>query len=89
MLAKVTAKGQICIPQNIRKKFGIVSGDYVDFSIEENRIMLIPQVMLDKSQAYFWTKEWQQHEKEAEDDKQNYKIKSFDDVDEALKWLDE
>ncbi|MFA5515060.1 MAG: AbrB/MazE/SpoVT family DNA-binding domain-containing protein [Desulfuromonadales bacterium] len=42
MLAKVTSKGQVTIPIEIRKKLGIRSEDKVDFILEEDRVILRP-----------------------------------------------
>jgi antitoxin PrlF len=42
MLAKVTSKGQVTIPNEIRKKLGIGKDDRVDFILEEGRAVLVP-----------------------------------------------
>lgn len=42
MLAKVTSKGQITIPVEIRKKLGIHTEDTVDFVLEGDRVLLVP-----------------------------------------------
>ena len=42
MLAKITSKGQVTIPQEIRKKLGIGKDDRVDFVIEGSRVVLVP-----------------------------------------------
>jgi antitoxin MazE len=41
-----------------------------------------------KSQAYFWTKEWQEAEREASEDIKAGRVKTFDNVEELLKDLD-
>ena len=42
MLAKVTSKGQVTIPNEIRKKLGIRKDDTIDFLLEEGRAVLVP-----------------------------------------------
>jgi hypothetical protein len=42
-----------------------------------------------KSQAYFWTKEWQEAEKEASEDIKAGRVKTFDAAEELIKDLDE
>lgn len=42
MLAKITSKGQVTIPHEIRKKLGIGKDDTVDFIIEGARVVLVP-----------------------------------------------
>jgi hypothetical protein len=43
---------------------------------------------MDKSQAYFWTEEWQKGEAEAEADIRAGRVKTFDSVDEFLEALE-
>jgi AbrB family looped-hinge helix DNA binding protein len=42
MLAKVTSKGQVTIPVEIRKKLGIRTEDKVDFILDGERVILVP-----------------------------------------------
>jgi AbrB family looped-hinge helix DNA binding protein len=42
MKMKIYNKGQVVIPVNIRKKYNLNIGDYVDVVIEDNVIKLIP-----------------------------------------------
>jgi len=39
-VARVTRKGQVTIPKEIREKLGIKEGDYVAFIIEDNKVIL-------------------------------------------------
>ncbi|MEK7850302.1 MAG: hypothetical protein AAB275_00330 [Deltaproteobacteria bacterium] len=43
---------------------------------------------MDKSQVYFWTKEWQAAEREADEDISAGRVKSFDSVEELIKDLE-
>jgi hypothetical protein len=49
----------------------------------------IPKRLVDKSQAYFWTKRWQKGEKEAAEDIKAGRVKTFETVDELIKDLDQ
>ena len=49
----------------------------------------MPKKIVDKSQAYFWTKQWQEGEKEADKDIRAGRVKTFDSVEELIKDLDE
>ena len=42
MLAKISKKGQITLPAEIRKRLGITAGEYVRFVIEDKAIRLEP-----------------------------------------------
>lgn len=42
---RVTTKGQVTIPQNIRKKLGIVPSTEVDFIEENDRVYLVRKAL--------------------------------------------
>jgi AbrB family looped-hinge helix DNA binding protein len=65
---KVTRHGQITLPASVREQLGIEEGDIVEIDVEDERAVLMPKKLVDKSQAYFWTKRWQKGEKEAAED---------------------
>ena len=48
----------------------------------------MPKKLVDKSQAYFWTKRWQKGEKEAAEDIKAGRVKTFNSADELIKDLD-
>jgi hypothetical protein len=50
--------------------------------------MVIPKKLVDKSQSYFWTEEWQKGEAEAEADIEAGRIEAFDSVEQLLEDLD-
>ncbi len=41
--AKITSKGQTTIPQEVRERLGLQSGDHVEFVIVEGGAMMIPK----------------------------------------------
>jgi hypothetical protein len=49
----------------------------------------MPKKLVDKSQAYFWTRRWQEGEREADKDIEAGRVKTFDSVDELIKDLDQ
>jgi AbrB family looped-hinge helix DNA binding protein len=88
-LSKVTRNFQITLPVSIRKKLGIEEGDIIEMSVEDEKVVLAPKKLIDKSQAYFWTKQWQEAEKQAEDDISEGRIKSFGSADELVDGLED
>ncbi len=50
-LAKVTSKGQVTIPVDIRKKLGIREGDKVLFVEEGNRIIIMNSTLVALKEA--------------------------------------
>ncbi len=49
---KVTAKGQVTIPQHIREKMGITSNSEVDFIEENGRVVLVKIVESGKTRTF-------------------------------------
>lgn len=85
--SKVTRHGQVTLPAPIRKELGIREGDIIEITIEDEKAVLLPKKLVDASQAYFWTKEWQDAEKEASEDIEAGRVKTFDTADELVKEL--
>jgi len=83
MLRKLGKSNQVAIPKEIITVLGLKMGDYLDISIDNNRIILEPKVLVPKEQAYFFTKEWQADEEDAEKDIKKGRVtktKSLDDL---------
>ncbi len=86
-LVKVKNKYQIVIPENVRKRLRVEIGDTLEIEEKDGVLVVKPVMVIEKSQAYFWTKEWQEMEKEAEEAKRKKRFKDFKKADEAVKWL--
>jgi AbrB family looped-hinge helix DNA binding protein len=86
--SKVTRNGQITLPATIRRSMGIEEGDLIEIEIIDDRAVLVPQKLVDKSQAYFWTKKWQEGEKKADEDIAAGRVKSFNSAEELIKDLE-
>ena len=87
--SKVTRHGQVTLPASVRRKLGIEEGDIVEVVVDDDKAVLVPKKFVDKSQAYFWTMEWQEAEKEASEDIKAGHVKTFDTAEELLADLDE
>jgi len=85
--SRVTRHGQITLPASVRKELGVAEGDLVEIEIVNEHAVLIPKKLVDKSQTYFWTKEWQEAEREASEDIKAGRVKSFDTVEELFEDL--
>ncbi|MBI2859675.1 MAG: AbrB/MazE/SpoVT family DNA-binding domain-containing protein [Chloroflexi bacterium] len=87
--SKVTRHGQVTLPASVRRKLGIQEGDLLEVVVDDDKAVLLPKKMVDKSLAYFWTKEWQEAEREASDDIKAGRVKTFDSVEKLIEDLDE
>lgn len=74
---RVGGKRQITLPQEAARRFGIGTGDELEARILDDRIELRPMVSVPKSQAWFWTPEWQAKESEAESARQAGDYRQF------------
>lgn len=84
---QIRERFQFTLPPDIRKKLDVDIGDFFEATVEKDKIVLIPQKLISKEQAWFWSKKWQEGEKEAEEDLQKGHYKDFDDAKDAIKWL--
>jgi len=85
--SKLTRHGQITIPASVRKELGVEEGDLVEIEVVDEKAVLTPKSLVDKNQAYFWTKKWQDAEKEADEDVRAGRVQGFDSVEELIKDL--
>jgi len=85
--SKVTRHGQVTLPASVRRELGVEEGDLVEIEVIDDRAILMPKKLVDKSQAYFWTKRWQEEEKEADEYIKAGRVKVFDSVDELIEDL--
>ncbi len=86
--SKVTRHGQITLPVQVRKSLGIEEGDLVEIEVIDEKAVLVPKRLVDKNQAYFWTKKWQEGEKEADEDIKTGRVKEFGSAEELIKDLE-
>ena len=59
----------------------------MEIEVVNDKAVLVPKKLVDKSQAYFWTSKWQQAEKEADEDIKAGRLRTFDSVEELLEDL--
>jgi AbrB family looped-hinge helix DNA binding protein len=58
----------VTIPRDIREAAHLEAGDPVEIEITADGILLRPKKLIDASQAWFWTQDWQDGEREASAD---------------------
>ncbi len=85
----VRAKGQVTLPDEVRRLAGLVEGDLLDASVtEDGWIVLKLQRVVDADQAWFWSKEWQAGERQVDLDRLDGAAERFADGDELLAALE-
>ena len=88
IITHIREKSQITIPKDLIKKLNLKIGDSIDIDIENDRIIIKPVVIIPKAQAWFWSKEWQQGESQAEKDIENGQVERFNSTQELFEDLD-
>jgi antitoxin MazE len=88
-LVKVKRNFQVTIPGKLRKIFNIMEGDYLDVEKYSNGMFIRPVKIVHPDQEYFYTKEWQKGEAEADKDIAEGKVAGpFGTVDDLVEELD-
>lgn len=66
--ALVRTHHQVTIPEEIRKQIPIEVGDPVEIYVSKRgEIVIRPLKAIDPTQSWFWSKEWQEGEREVEE----------------------
>jgi bifunctional DNA-binding transcriptional regulator/antitoxin component of YhaV-PrlF toxin-antitoxin module len=79
-IVKVQKNKNITLPMWLMSRFHVGIGDFVRLEETKEGVLLRPVKLIDPSQAYFWTKEWQAGEREVEDDLRKGRVKAFKNV---------
>lgn len=64
---KIGPKHQVTIPKDVFESLHLEVGDFLDTRVKDNVIVLIPKKLVAKDQAWFWSKGWQEMEREADE----------------------
>ena len=81
------AKGQITLPDDIRKAARLEEGDLLEAELTADGILLRPQKLIDATQAWFWTPTWQAGERQADADKAAGRVEPFGSTEEFIDAL--
>jgi len=86
-LIQVRKKAQVTLPSSVRQSLNINEGDFLDVRVRDGEIVIRVKKLVDKEQAWFWTRRWQEGEREAEEDIQAGRVHSFKNAPEAITFL--
>jgi AbrB family looped-hinge helix DNA binding protein len=87
-VTRIGPKHQITIPQEIFEQLGLEPGDFLEVQVREDALYLIPQKLIPRDQAWFWTPEWQEQEREADEAIASEELSGpFESVDELVQHL--
>ena len=83
-LVQVREKAQITIPSKIRKALDIKEGDYLEAGVEDNKIVFVPKILIDKAEPVVLSKKGEEMLKEALEDVKKGRVKKFENVEELI-----
>jgi len=88
MVTKLRDRSQVTLPAEIIKKLDLKAGDNLEITLEDEKIVIKPVMVIDRAQSWFWSRDWQAKEKEVESDIKSgriHKANGFKDLIEKLK----
>jgi AbrB family looped-hinge helix DNA binding protein len=88
-LIAVRKKAQVTLPLSVRKQLGIEEGDILDVRVRDGELVMRVKKLVDKDQAWFWTKRWQEGERQADEDIKAGRLYHFPDMESAIASLEE
>jgi len=85
---KITRNFQVSIPKAIRDQLNLEEGDILEVEERDGEIVMVPKRLIDADQAWFWSREWQEGEREADEDIKAGRLSGpFSTIDELKKHL--
>jgi len=86
-LVTLRPNGQLTLPADVRATAHAATGDVFVAEVQDDAIVLRPKKLVDASQAYFWTDEWQAAEREASEDIAKGRVKTSGSVEAMVRDL--
>lgn len=87
-ITRVSPKRQITIPKEAFEQIHLEVGDFLEVNVTEEGLLFIPKKLISKDQAWFWTKEWQEKEREADEAIERGDLSGpFENADEVIRHL--
>ncbi len=85
----IQSRGLVALPRELRKRMHIDEpGAQLELTEREDGVIeMRPQIAVPVSQSWFWTKEWQRREREADDDIASGRVTRFEDAQALLDAL--
>jgi antitoxin MazE len=87
MITQLRNRSQVTLPNEIVKKMRLQKGDNLDIILEEDKIIIKPILVIDRSQSWFWSKKWQEMEKETDDDIKHGRVQKAKNIKELIQKL--
>lgn len=88
-VAKVRAKRQVTVPEDVARVLGVREGDDLVFSLNDaGDVVVRGTTTIPADQRWFWDPDWQAGEREASAQITNGELTTYADVDDMFQALD-
>lgn len=87
--AVMKKRGQLTIPKSIRDALKLEEDSQLEVTIQNGAIVLQPVITIARDQAWFWSDEWQEGEREAEQEIKAGNFATFNNLDELFADLND
>ena len=87
MFAQIRQNYQVTLPVQLRKRLGLRIGDLLEIAVKGYQLILTPKRAVDLEEAWFWSKEWQEAEREVEEHVKAGRVKKARSADELIRKL--
>lgn len=86
-LVQVKPRAQVTLPFKIRERLGIKEGDYLEADIEGDKVILVPQALINKFTPSTLSEKGKQRLDEALQQVKTHKVKKFKNVEDLINEL--
>jgi len=87
-IVKLQKNKNVTLPTWLIRRFHIGPGDFLKLQETRQGVLIKPGKLIDPSQAYFWTKEWQEREREVDEDIKAGRVTKTRNLKELFRELD-
>ena len=86
-ILKFYKQSHLTVPQKLQQALDIKKGDLFQVEIIDNTYVLRPLQPVNPTQSWFWSKNWQKKEKQADKELKEKKYKKFKNAKDLIKDL--
>jgi antitoxin MazE len=87
MLVEFKQKSQVTIPVDFVKMLDLKAGDKLDVEVKEGKLVITPVIIIPKSQAWYYSPEWQTMEHEVDRQIKEEKLHTVDNKEQLFENL--
>ena len=87
MFAQIRQNYQVTLPAELRERLGLRIGDLLEIAVKGYKLILTPKRTVDLDEAWFWSKKWQEAEREVEEHAKAGRVKRARSAEDLIRKL--